>query len=366
MSQTTDGVVARDARVQAAVDHWAARFIQAGVEYGDFIATMQRIDTWDQWLDEWCANGDMHAGLAREAEEAGRVRTAGEAWTRAAVGYHFAKFVWVLDRAKSRAAADRAVDALRRAHSHLDPTAERIEAPLDGGRVVANLRRPTGSDQPPLVVLIPGLDSTKEEFFKLEAFFLDRGMATLSMDGPGQGECGYDLPIRPDYEVGLSAALDAVAGRDDLDLERVGAAGVSVGGYHAPRAATFESRVKAVVGLSGPFSFGEIWKQLPQLSRETFIEKSGAESEDEARAKALELDLDGVVEQLDKPALFVTGRLDRLIPWEQTARQAERAPQGTFVLWDEGNHGCSNIPYKARSLMADWLAEQLAREKVVR
>src|SRR3954469_11887331 len=360
MSQTTDAIVARDARVQAAVDHWAPRFIQAGVEYGDFIATMQRIDTWDQWLDEWCTNGDMHARLALEAEEAGRGRTAGEAWTRAAVAYHFAKFVWVLDRAKSRAAAERAVDALRRAHGHLDPSAERIEAPLDGGRVVANLRRPPGSHRPPLAVLIAGLDSTKEEFFKFEEFFLNRGMATLSMDGPGQGECGYDIPIRPDYEVGLSAALDAVTGRHDLDLGRIGAVGVSMGGYHAPRAAAFEPRVKAVVGLSGPFCFGEIWEQLPQLTRETFTVKSRASSEEEARENALRLDLSGVIERLDVPALFVTGRQDRLVPWEQTARQAERAPQGRFACWEEGNHGCSNIPYKARTLMADWLAEQLA------
>ena len=348
-----------DARVQAAVDHWAARFIQAGVDYGDFMATMARIETWDEWLDEWSANAEMHTELAREAEETARGRTAGEAWQRAAVGFHFAKFVWVLDEEKSRAAADRAVDSLRRAHGHLDPAAERLEARLDGGRVVANLRRPRDSDRPPLAVLIPGLDSTKEEFFRFEEFFLNRGMATLSMDGPGQGECGYDVPIRPDYEVGLSAALDAVAGRDDLDLDRVGAVGVSMGGYHAPRAAAFEPRVKAVVGLSGPFCFGEIWDGLPQLTRETFTVKSGASSGEEACEKALRLDLDGVIERLEVPALFVTGRQDRLIPWEQTARQAERAPQGRFVCWEEGNHGCSNIPYKARSLMADWLAEQL-------
>jgi len=349
-----------DARVQAAVDHWGPRFMQAGVEYGDFVATMARIETWNEWLDEWCVTAEMHAGLARDAEEAGRPRTAGEAWLRAAVGYHTAKFVWMLDHEKSREAADKAVDALRRAHAHLDPAAERLEAPLDGGRVVANLRRPPNGERPQLAVLIPGLDSTKEEFFNLEEFFLNRGMATLSMDGPGQGECGYDVPIRPDYEVGLSAALEAVAGHDDLDLNRIGVVGVSMGGYHAPRAATFEPRVKAVVGLSGPFCFGEIWDQLPQLTRETFTEKSRAASEEEARDKACELDLDGVIDELDKPALFVTGRLDRLIPWEQTAKQAERAPQGEFVCWEEGNHGCSNIPYKARSLMADWMAEQLA------
>ena len=48
-----------------------------------------------------------------------------------------------------------------KAHEVLDTGAERIEAPLDGGRVIANLRLPAGEERPPLVVLIPGLDSTK-------------------------------------------------------------------------------------------------------------------------------------------------------------------------------------------------------------
>ena len=36
-----------------------------------------------------------------------------------------------------------------------------------------------------------------------------------------------------------SGVLDILDGREDLDLDRVGAAGVSLGGYHAPRAAAF-------------------------------------------------------------------------------------------------------------------------------
>ena len=113
------------------------------------------------------------------------------------MAYHFAKFVWMVDPERSRAAADKAVAAMARTHEYLDPEAERIEVPLDGGRVVGNLRRPAGEERPPLVLLVPGLDSTKEEFFRLENVFLDRGMATLSIDGPGQGESGYELPIRP-------------------------------------------------------------------------------------------------------------------------------------------------------------------------
>jgi pimeloyl-ACP methyl ester carboxylesterase len=348
-----------DARVQAAIDHWAPRFVQAGVDYNDFLATTARIETWDEWLDEWCKTATVHAALAREAEADGRRRSAGEAWVRAAVCFHFAKFVWVLDAERSRAAADEAVAALRRAHELLDPTAERIEVPLDGSRLVANLRRPREGVRPPLVVLIPGLDSTKEEFFRPEEVFLNRGMATASLDGPGQGEGGYELHIRPDYEVGVAALLDALAGRDDLDLDRIGAFGVSLGGYYAPRVGAFEPRVTAVVGLSGPFSFAECWDDVPPQTRATFIAKSGARDEDEGRAKAGELDLSGVIERLTQPALFVTGRLDRLIPWEQTERQAREAPNGLFVLHDDGNHGCANVPYKTRPLIADWMREQL-------
>jgi dienelactone hydrolase len=345
-----------DARVQAAVDHWAPRFVQAGVDYNDFGATTSRIGTWDEWLDVWCENGDMHAGLAGEA---GSRRTAGEAWSRATVGYHFAKFVWVVDPKRSRATADKAVAAMRKTHEYLDPDAERIEVPLDGGRVVGNLRRPRSDEHPPLVLLVPGLDSTKEEFFRLENVFLDRGMATLSMDGPGQGECGYELPIRPDYEVAVTAVLDAIAGRTDIDVERVGLLGVSLGGYYAPRVLAFEPRVKAGVGLSGPYRFGDIWDTVPPQTRETFVAKSFASSDEEGRAKAAELDLSGVAERIRQPYLAITGKLDRLIPWEQSERAAREAPNGIFLLHEDGNHGCANVPYKTRPVAADWLREQL-------
>ncbi|HET8821170.1 MAG TPA: alpha/beta fold hydrolase [Thermoleophilaceae bacterium] len=345
--------------MQAAVDHWAPRFVQAGVDYSDFVATTAGVERWEEWHGAWCRNGDMHAGLAAEAESKGRRLTAGEAWARATVAYHFAKFVWMVDPQLSREAADRAVAAMAKTHEFLDPAAERIEVPLDGGLVVGNLRRPRGEEQPPLVLLVPGLDSTKEEFFRLENVFLDRGMATLSMDGPGQGESGYDLPIRPDYDVAVAAVLDALAGRSDVDLDRVGLLGVSLGGYYAPRVLAFEPRVKAGVGLSGPYRFGDIWETVPPQTRETFVFKSFSKDEEEGRRKAGELDLAGVAERIEQPYLAITGRLDRLIPWEQTERAAREAPKGEFLLHEDGNHGCANVPYKTRPVAADWLREQL-------
>jgi dienelactone hydrolase len=353
-----------DARVQGAIDHWAPRFTTMGVDYNDFVRATRGLERWEQWLDAWTAVADEHLELAAEAEAARRGRTAGEAYLRAALCLHFGKFVWVLDGDRHRATTERAVQALRSAHAYLDPAAERIEAGLDGGRLAANLRRPPGvSGRPPLVVIIPGLDSTKEEFFHWENVFLVRGMATLSMDGPGQGESGLHLPIQPDYEVAVAAMLDAVAGRsgagDDLDLARVGAVGVSLGGYYAPRAAAFEPRIRAVAAVSGPYNFGEIWDLLPPLTRETFVFKSGASDDEDGRARALELDLGGVMSHVTQPALFVTGKLDRIIPWEQTERAAREAASAEFVLYEQGMHVCSNVPHRYRPLVADWMSEQL-------
>ena len=245
-----------DARVRAAIDNWGPRLIANGIDYNDFVRTTGSIDNWVQWLGAWTATADVHRGLADRARGDGHLRSAGEAYLRAAVGYHFAKFVWVLDPDQNRRATESAVSALYDAHALLDPTAERIEVPLPngGGRAVANLRRPSGAGAAPVAILIPGLDSTKEEFYAWESVFLVRGMATLSLDGPGQGETGFATTIRPDYEVAVSAALDALAGRSDLDLERVGAAGVSLGGYYVARAAAFEPRVRAVAGVSGPLT----------------------------------------------------------------------------------------------------------------
>lgn len=348
-----------DARVNAAIANWAPRFTSNGVDPNVFQRTTATIETWDRWLDAWVDAADEHRAFAEEAEASGNDLTAGEAYLSAAVCYHFAKFVWVVDVARNHEATELAKDCLYRAHRYLDPAAERVGIPFGGAELVGNLRRPEGSERPPLVLLLAGLDSTKEEFFLWENVFLARGMATFSLDGPGQGESGFSTSIRPDYEVAVTATIDALGARDDLDLDRIGAAGVSLGGYYAPRAAALEPRVRAVAGISGAFNFGECWEGLPSLTRETFQHHSGARNPDEARAKAYELDLAPVIAELDRPGLMITGKLDRVIPWEQTKRIADEAPATAFVLYEEGNHVCNNIPYRYRPLVADWLRKEL-------
>jgi pimeloyl-ACP methyl ester carboxylesterase len=345
--------------VEAGRANWGPRCAQAGVDLSDFLRTSATVDRWDEWLGAWDRLGDDHAARAREAEQAGRRVTAGEAWLYAALAYHFAKFVWVEDDARSRPVHDKSVAANYSAHRLLETGLERIEVPLDKAKVVGNLRKPRGAARSPLVLLIPGLDSTKEEFFETENAFLRRGMATFSLDGPGQGESAYDLPIRPDYETAVAPVLDTLLGRDDLDPGRVGIFGVSMGGYYAPRAAAFEPRIKAVVGLSGPYRVVETWPAASPNTRRNFTVRLHAKDEAEAGEKMAAIDLTGILEGVQQPALFVTGDRDVVVPWEQTERQAQHAPNGTFVNVPGGSHGVSNFPYLWRSMVTDWMSDQL-------
>jgi len=349
-----------DERVYATIANWGPRFVANGVDTYDFQTVTAAAETWEQWLPAWVANAEMHAAHAEEAERAGRSRTSGEAWNRAALSYHFAKFVWFVDVDRHREATLLSVQALRDAHRHLDPTAERLEIPYGAATMAANLRRPLGATRPPLVLLLPGLDSTKEEFFAWENVFLRRGLATMSLDGPGQGETGLSTTIEPAYERVVSEAIDHLQARADLDLDRIGLAGVSLGGYYAPRAAAYERRIRAAVGVSGPYDFGACWDALPRPTRDAFTHHVGAADEQQARTRAGDLSLGEAMPLLDRPYLAIAGGRDRLIPWQQTKRQADEAREGTFMLIEEGSHVCNNVPYLYRPLAADWLKERLA------
>jgi 2,6-dihydroxypseudooxynicotine hydrolase len=309
----------------------------------------------------------VHQALAIKAETQGNTISAGDAYIAAALCYHFGKFVFQDHHNEYMFAANKSVEAFAKGLKLLDPTGERIEIPFDGSTMVGTLRRPLDMDKrsspvdkPPLVLLLPGLDSTKEEFFYWEDVFLKRGLATFSLDGPGQGECGYNSHIRPDYEAAVSAALDVLTKRNDIDPKRIGVAGVSLGGYYAPRAAAFEPRVRATVGNCGPWNFGECWDHLPGLTRAAFQYHSGAKNEEEAKANADKLSLDGAAQKIKQPLLIIHGKLDRIIPWEQAHKIVEAVgANAELAMFENGNHVCNNIPFVYRPLTADWLKEKL-------
>jgi 2,6-dihydroxypseudooxynicotine hydrolase len=351
-----------DRRVVMAIEHWAARFIANGVDQADFTRVTSGITGWDGWCAAWCAAAAEHEDLGRRALGAGYGLSGGSHLAQAAVYYHFAKFLFVQDLTQLRRAHAAAVRCLNDALPYLSPPGERVEIPFDGAALTGIIRRPAGAGPHPAVVLIPGLDSAKEEFGRTERLFLERGLATFSVDGPGQGEAEYDLAIRPDWEVPGAAILDAVSAMPGIDPRRIGVWGVSLGGYYAPRVTSGDRRVRACIALCGPFSFGATWDQLPELTRAAFLVRSKSASVAQARLRAGELTMAGRGGALTAPTLIVAGQQDRIIPWQQARQLAEEAAgPAELLLLEQGNHGCANVPYRHRPYSADWMARQLSR-----
>jgi fermentation-respiration switch protein FrsA (DUF1100 family) len=302
----------------------------------------------------------IHEEIGRQALTDGHNLSAEEHLTTAGVCYHFAKFLFVNDPEEMRAAHMKPVACRSDALPHLRPAGERVEIPYEGKTLAGILRRPTEANKPPVVVMTMGLDSSKEEMDSYESLFLNRGLATLTLDGPGQGEGEYDFAIRHNYEVPVGAVFDWLEGRSDIDADRAGLWSVSLGGYYVARAAAFEKRVKACISLSGPYDWGAVWGNLPGLTQAAFRARSRAASKAEALENATKLSLEGVAKSIICPLFVLAGKLDRIVPYTDAERLASEAtgPVELLVV-EDGNHIANNRPYRYRAQSADWIAAQL-------
>ena len=362
----------KDKRVEIAIHHWAPRFVASGVPLTDFEEVTAGISRWDEWCAAWSARGAVHEALGRETLAAGFKLSAGEHLTRAAMCYHFGKFMFVHDMEQMKRAHLKVIECRALALPLLPYPGERVEIPYQGRRLAGILRHPAGGEggtrpsaaRSPVVVMCVGLDSTKEEMDGYESTFLSRGMATLSFDGPGQGEAEYDIPIRGDYEAAVKAVVDYIAARPDLDAGRVGLWGVSLGGYYSARAAAFEKRVKACISLSGPYNWVETFDGRNELSREAFRVRSHSTTMEAAREVAKTLTLEGVAKNITCPIYVVGGELDNLTPPHNARRIAsEVSGPCELLIVKGGNHVANNRRYVFQTQTADWMAQRLGVAK---
>lgn len=269
-----------------------------------------------------------HSYLQR-AENAGSSRSAGEYLLMAARWFHLATLA---PHAEAHRAAVEADHALSRALTMLEPDARRVS----GEGFTGWLRGP--SNAPGTVVVVPGLDSAKEEFLDLVSALLARGLAVFAMDGPGQGVLAATTTFVPDYERVVGRVIDA------LGAACIGLVGLSLGGYFAARAAAFEPRVVAVATVSGPFRLD--WEELPPPVRDIMAQRAGGA--DAAHEFVRQVDLAALAPRIAAPLLVVDGDQD-VIPGVTNGESLARlAPHGTYLSVPHGDHLLGNA-------RPDWL-----------
>src|SRR4051812_13853984 len=194
------------------VDHvlktWAPRMIVQGIDYNDLMTTGERIGTWDDWCRAWCATAAGHEEFARKAEAEGNRESATESYLMASMAYHFGCNNSPQNLDEYIPAAKKRVECYAKAAPYLNPPAVRHEVPFENFRMASYLRVPSGNTKPPVVLIISGLESTKEEARTMEDGFLRRGVATFTFDGPGQGESWFQGGLIVEFERATSAVID--------------------------------------------------------------------------------------------------------------------------------------------------------------
>lgn len=352
--------VPADDRVTRARNGWLARFTAGGVPVSDFIEVTNSVGKWAGWCAAWSARAAIHEELGRAALANGQTVSAGSHLTTAAACYHFGKFLFCDYPDEMKAANMKAAECRTLALAHINPPGARVEIPYEGKFLAANLRHPRGIDRPPVVILIPGMDSTKEEFHNSEQLFLGRGMATLSVDGPGQGEGEYDFAIRHDYEVPGGAVMDWIEARDDLDGSRIGLSGSSMGGYYAPRVAAFDKRVTAAIANSGAFNVLRNFDRRPDTLKEAYRVRTHSATLEEAREKTRPFDLEGVAQRITCPLYVIGTKEDTITAWQEAEELASKVAGTVELRLLEGAiHVGHNKGHLFKNQSADWMAAQL-------
>ena len=264
------------------------------------------------------------------------------------------------------------------------PNIERVEVPYEGGAQSAGTTLPAWfmkapvAGKAPTVCFFDGLDSTKELSILFGGVELAlRGIHTLAIDGPGQGEALrlQGIPSRPDYEVPAAAAYDYVASRADVDPRRVAVMAFSMGGYYAPRAAAFEKRFAACVAWGGHFDYHATW-----VTRRKILESGGNRVSaphfqlpwvmgmpdmDSAMKKTEAYKLAGVAEKITCPFLVTHGEDDSISPVENArllynAVSSRKKTLKIFTAEEGGSEHCQgDNRFLGATYVADWLAENL-------
>ncbi|MGY0018167.1 alpha/beta hydrolase family protein [Streptomyces sp. cg35] len=328
-----------------------SRAYGAGLDPFAYERVTSALDDLRDWPAAFVRAAGDHLTAGERHEARGADRSAAEAYRRAARWFHCAVLLPHPDRGLAAHAAARADAAMGRALALLEPDAVRVEdAPYAGW-----LRGAAGGRKS-VVVVVPGLDSSKEEFHDVTEALLARGTAVFTMDGPGQGVRAATSTVTADYEQVMGRVVDALHER--LGPVPVGVVGLSLGGYYAAWSTAHEPRIRAAATVSGPYRITG-WDDTVPFVRETLTQRAG--SADAAREFLARVDLRGTAGRITVPLLVVDGADDRIPGVENGARLAAEAPYGTYDLVPGGDHLLGNVRDRWLPRLADRLTAELTR-----
>ena len=332
------------------------------------------------WFEQWSPMARHLKKLGDEAAAKGHKQPAAGAYLRAALYYQMGERLLQPRTEESQKAFATAVELFKKGMGEIAAvTIEAVEIPFEGGKSLPAYfvrSRDAGTAPLPTVVFFDGLDITKEiQYFHGVPELAKRGLATLIVDIPGTGESirFRGMPARYDTNVVGTAVVNYLETRADVDKERIGIMGISLGGYYSARAAAFEPRFKACVSWGAIWDYHAIWKRRIDKAFQGSLSVPGdhimwvlgVSSLDAALEKLKDWRLAGVAEKVKCPYLVTHGERDAQVPLEDAkalfnAIGATDKTLKVFTVEEGGFEHCQGDNMTLGiTYIADWFSDKL-------
>ncbi|MCF2571124.1 alpha/beta hydrolase family protein [Brevibacterium sp. UCMA 11754] len=331
-------------------------------------------------FEAWLNGADQLRRRAENDVAEGHTLSGAEKFRRATIMYLTGERLPNHSNPDRHAAYDRVLECFAKYVEYGEANCERVLVPFEQSVLPSLFVRAEGTGPAPCLVHFNGLDGIKEFLF-LTGYgqaLSRRGISVLFVDNPGVGEAlrKHDLHNSPNAELPASACLDYLKTRTDVDSERIGMAALSMGGYHAPRAAAFEKRFRCCIAWGANYDWGKQFREriagqgtersVPHVF-EHVMWVLGAQSLENAAEIADGFTLEGILEHITVPILITHGENDRQITVdkaEATFEECTNSPNRELRIFtsEEGGDQHCHIGNMSPAIdyMADWAREVLS------
>src|ERR1700687_1085391 len=347
----------------------------AGLKSEDAPEAIANINSLDrnEWAAAWGAIAERYDKRAK-SEETNKDTIAARDDYFLAFRYYTAARWPVRNSSGKQKAYQNALAAFRNYGRFLDPPVEIVHIPFEGKEIAGYIRLPKDVRPAPVVFMINGTDSRKEDEVQGRDAMFRSGIGVVAIDMPGTGES----PIKADVgsERMFSRVLNYLATRPDVDSKRIVAWGVSYGGHWAANLAYLEKdRLRGAVVQGGPVHdyYTAEWQKkslgTPEYLFDLFAARAaiyGVESVDEmlAYGPRLSLKTQGFLGRPSAPMLVVNGDKDSQVPISDLymLMQSGGSAKWSWVNPDGGHTGRSQEWPNSRiaeEIITPWIKARL-------
>ena len=331
----------------------------------------------DIWVPIWKKNGLVFEKLGDNYAAKGNILLAKKNYLQAKTYYSIGRFPEIFSEFKKDIHQD-CIRAFKKAVQWNDPPVQSVEIKHKGKSINCFMRVPKLNQKVPAVLIMCGSDVFKEDRIWACDMAIENNMAALVMDAPGTAD--NPLPWEPESVSAWIAAIDFLASLDEVNDKKIGAFGISRGGYSVLQlAGNYNKMVKAVVANGGhPLGYRMSEKELNNYvkmrnkrSGYVFGKKDGpltfpkwSVDHENSIFKKWSLSELGLINNIVQPALLINGKQDHLNPIGNISFFMDNAPsfgKESLIFADAGHCAFKYFqnwaPYSFK-----WLKNKLSNE----